>query len=164
MTVAAAVPRQYTRRQLLALERADTKDRQEMHSGDVFKRDVEMIDIGKGKLIQMVSALHVNLDDWPEWDASVGFMEGGNSGLMVHQRAWTEQMWESANRMMRDLITMPYEVAGVRSAWKTKARPSEWHVLFRVTAIERDWITAIQCGGMKPSVYVQTNPKDRTRH
>lgn len=155
------ISKAYSRRQLIAIERADEHDRAEQCSGDVFKREIEIVEVGKRKL-QLVSTLHVNLDDMPEWDAAVSFLEGGLSDHPVHQRAWTSEMWEAANRVMRELITLPREVYGVKSKWKTRARPSEWHVIFPVTALERDWITAIRCGGIAPSVRA-LDPKDRTR-
>lgn len=161
-TQTAPVARQYTRRQLIALENPDARDRDELHGGDVFKREVEMVNVGKQRL-QMVTALHVNLDDWPEWDASVGFMEGGKSDFFVHQRAWTDEMWQTAEKALRELISMPYEVSGLRSAWKTKARPSEWHILFKVTPLERDTITVALAGGLVKKVRIMTDPKERTR-
>lgn len=151
--VKPAAAKTHSWRQLVAIERPEERDRETFCTADPHKRKVAIYQHGKTKL-QLVSAIQINMDDWPEWDAWVGFMEANGewSDHFVERRTWTSDMEQAAHRVMRELIAMPYEVGRLASTWRTRGRPSEWHVLFKVTSIERDWITGVQLGTIPKSV------------
>ena len=152
----------YTRRQRVALDRPEPYDRAEFHTSDPFKRKVEMVDHA-GKRIQMVSALQINLDDWPEWDAWVGFLDNsstldGVGDYFLERRMWTEDLKDKAIGALLKMAAMPYEIEKWRHHWETASRPSALHWLWKVTPLERDLITAVQGGGIAPMVKLR-DPK-----
>ena len=154
----------YHRRAKVAMQRPESLDR-EMHSTtDVFKREVEMITHHKQRL-QLVSAMQINLDDRPEWDVWVAFQQAGkhDGDYFVEQRLWSEEMWDAAKRTMRALMFFPREIYGVRSKWRTRTRPSEWHAFFPTTNFERAIIASQQAPGAVPLVRA-VDPGDRMRN
>ena len=151
------VRRTYTRRQKIALDRPEHRPARDLHcTNDPHKRHVQLFQHGKSKL-HLATSLSIILDDWPEWMATVGFIEpsGDWSDLKVERRLWTDDMWQAAQAAMTDLTTMPYDQPPVRSQWKTHSRPSELYVFWRVSPIERDMITASQSGFYEPMVKIR---------
>lgn len=152
----------YSRRQQVALDRPEPYDRAEFHTSDPFKRKVEMVEHA-GRKIQMVSALQINLDDWPEWDAWVGFLDNssavdGVGDFFLERRLWTDDLWAKAKKVMGEMTAVPYEIERFQEAWRTKTRPSVCHTLWKVSPLERDLITAVQGGGVAPMVKLR-DPK-----
>lgn len=152
------VPTQYSRRHRIALERPELHDRRDVGwTNDPHKRKVFMVEHAKKK-IQLVTALTVDLDDWPEWHASVMYLDenpGAQRSFPIERRLWSDEMQQRAIGEMRKLMRLPYEVQGVLSRWATRDRPSEWHCYWKVLPVERDKIIAILCGTVQPTVYIK---------
>src|SRR5882757_3942916 len=104
----AVAERGYSWRQLVAIERPEERERERYCTADPHKRKVEIFEHGKTKL-QLVSALQIDLDSWPEWNAWIGFMEaaGADADYFVERRLWTSAMEQAAHRTMREMIAMP---------------------------------------------------------
>ena len=64
---------------------------------------------GKDATLHLVTALSIDLDDWPVWHATVGYLQpsGDDADFFVPKRMWTEQMHQDATREMQELARMP---------------------------------------------------------
>jgi hypothetical protein len=148
---------QYSRRQLIAIDRPEAKDRPDTFcTRDPHKRLVRIYRRGKDATLHLVTALSIDLDDWPVWHATVGYLQpsGDDADFFVPKRMWTEQMHQDATREMQELARMPYDDPPYRTAWRTKERPAEWHVFWEVTPIVRDMVTAAQSGFYEPHIKI----------
>ena len=151
---------QYSRRQLIAIDRPESKDRPDTFcSRDPHKRLVRIYPHSKTKL-HLVTVLSIDLDDWPEWHATVGFLQpsGADADYFVPKRIWTEQMHQDATSEMRELCRMPYDDPPYRTSWRPLGREAEWHVWWAVTPIVRDMVTAAQSGFYQPNIRIR-DPK-----
>lgn len=158
----------YTRRQSLAIERPAERDPENwMSVRDPFLRETRMVDHG-GTQIQLVSILTVDLDDQPVWHARVGFLQAHDSGagdgdFFLPLRMWTVDLEQAALRELNELTRLPREVEKFTQGVRPAGRPTNVHRFIRLSELEKSWLLAVQCGGVKPSVRA-VDPGDRMRH
>lgn len=138
---AIARPREYSRRQLLALQRpanAPPADN-DYQSRDPFLREVRIVD-HQGTPIQLVSILSVDLDSPVVWHGSVGFMQAHGIDADYHLpfSTWTVELEQEALRELNRMMRLPREIEKFWQRPRGQKRPTHLHRMIALDQDERD--------------------------